>query len=94
MTLASNQYVGGLIGLACSAWIWNEILVNSARPDFRYSLQIDVVTHWRKTTVRPHWVDHSLEICVLNAKNVKGIPFPMYGIFYLTTFLSIHDSKF
>ena len=59
----------------------------------------------KRTIVWPHWVDHILKICILNlryaktrcaknAKNVKGMPFSMYGDFYLITFSSVHDSKF
>ena len=54
--------------------------------------------------IRPRCIDHSLKVCVLNlryarirpAKNAKGASFPMYmyGVFYLTTFSSTHDSKF
>ena len=47
------------------------------------------------TILRPHWVDHLLKIpvlnlryartgCAKNAKNVKGMPFPMYGVSFLT----------
>ena len=57
------------------------------------------------TIQRSCWVDHSLKIPVLslqymraghakNVKNAKGMPFPMYGIFCLITFLSIDDPKF
>ena len=53
---------------------------------------------------RPHWVDH-FKNCVLNlryartgraknAKNLKGMPLPMYSISNLTIFSSVHDSKF
>ena len=56
------------------------------------------------TIIRPRLVDHLLKICVLNlwyvrtgdaknAQNVKGMLFPMYGVFYLhvTTFSSIYE---
>ena len=48
----------------------------------------------RYAILRSSWVDHLLKIPVFNlqyAKNVKGMPFPIYGIFCLTTFSCIHD---
>ena len=59
---------------------------------------------WDNTILRSRWVDHLLKIPVLklwyaraghaeNVNNAKGMPFPVYGAFCLTTFLCVYDSE-